>query len=41
MREQNVQTGSQNPHATSESESSLAAVIAIVSLVILLACVFR
>jgi hypothetical protein len=41
MREQNVSTtGSKNPPAP-ESENSLAAVIAVVSLIILLACVFR
>jgi hypothetical protein len=40
MREQNVHTGSQNP-TTSESESSLAAVIAVVSLIVLLVCFFR
>jgi hypothetical protein len=42
MREQNVSTtGSKNPHNAPESENSLAAVIAVVSLIILLACVFR
>jgi hypothetical protein len=42
MREQNVSTtGSKNPPTAPESENSLAAVIAVVSLIILLACVFR
>jgi hypothetical protein len=42
MREQNVTThGSKNPQTLPESESSLAAVIAVVSLIVLLVCVFR
>jgi hypothetical protein len=40
MREQNVTTGSKNPHSVPDPESSLAAVIAVVSLIILLFCVF-
>jgi hypothetical protein len=41
MREQNVSTGAKKQHTSSESESNLAAVIAVVSLIILLACVFK
>ncbi len=41
MREQNVSTNSKNPQTPTESENKLAAFIAVVSLIILLACVFR
>jgi hypothetical protein len=41
MREQNVSTGSKNPPIAPESENSLAAAIAVVSLIILLACAFK
>lgn len=41
MREQNVSTNSKNPQTPTESENKLAAVIAVVSLIILLACVFK
>jgi hypothetical protein len=37
MREHNVSSGSKNPHSLPESESSLAAVIAVVSFIVLLA----
>lgn len=42
MRDQNVSTNnSKNPQTPTESENKLAAFIAVVSLIILLACVFK
>jgi hypothetical protein len=41
MREQNVSPGAKKQPASSESESKLAAVIAVISLIILLACVLK
>ena len=41
MRTQNVSTNSQNPNNAPEPENKLAVVIAVASLIILLACVFK
>lgn len=41
MRQRHVSSGSKNEHPSPESETNLAAIIAVISLIILLVCVFR